>query len=115
MHLAEVICQEKHHRPAERPQNVDDSRMRNGNDVTGLENNIVRGVPAFHQLVQIDGDRIVQAGRITWRGRVRGGSGDRRRGGYGLLRRARLWSSCRDSGWGLNLWDDSPQLRWVGR
>src|SRR5713226_10467424 len=78
--LSAIICQDKTARFVHRSQNVDNSRVWDGNDIAGLEDDIVRSVAAFHQFVQIDGDRIVQVRRINRRGRIRRGIRDRSRG-----------------------------------
>ena len=50
-HLPAVIGKNESARPADGAQNIDDSGVRDRNDVAGLKNNIVGGVAAFHQLV----------------------------------------------------------------
>src|SRR5260370_14985136 len=59
-HLAPVIRQDETAGPRHRSNDIDNSRVRNGDDIAGLEDDVVRGVTAFHQFVQIDSDRIVQ-------------------------------------------------------
>jgi len=42
---------------------VGDPRVWDGNDISGLENNVVCGASRFHQFVEVDGYRIAQRGR----------------------------------------------------
>src|SRR6266852_5357660 len=89
--------------------------MRDGNDIAGLENDVVGSVAAFHQFVQVDGDRIVQVRRINWRGGIRGGIGARSSRGRGLLRRTLMGRCFGGSGESRIFRADRWRLRWIGR
>src|SRR5216684_7548222 len=108
--LPAVICQDKTTRLAHRSQHIDNSGVRDGNDIAGLENDVVRGIAALHQFVQVDGDGIVQARRITPGGRIWGGGG-----GRGLLRGAFVVRSFGGSGGGRILRANCRRLGWIGR
>ncbi len=112
--------------PTDGPENVDNSRVRNGNHVAGLQNDVVRHIPGFENLIQVDRDGVAQSRRRELRcigarrsgglaNRFRGSGGRNRRSRGRRGRRIRRRSRVVAASWRGVLWADRGRLRSIGR
>jgi len=71
-HLPAVIGQDETTGPADGAKDIDDSGVRNGDDIASLKSDVVGSIAGLHKLAQINGDRVTQGRRLRRRYRVRG-------------------------------------------